>query len=206
MVTLIIIAVTSLVSILCFTGALPYERMMFNAYSTWHRKQWYRLFSYGLVHGGWAHLLFNMITLYFFGRVTEQYFSAFFGETTGIILYIVLYVSALAVSSIADLVKYKDDIGYNAVGASGAVSAVLFASILFEPEMGIYIFPIPFPIPAVIFAPLYLLYCWWAAKKQMDNIGHSAHFWGALYGFLFPLILKPGLIIQFIHYLSNIIL
>jgi membrane associated rhomboid family serine protease len=205
MVTLIIIAVTSLVSILCFTGALPYGRMLFNAYSTWHRKEWYRLFSYGLVHGGWAHLLFNMITLYFFGRVTEQHFGIFFGETTGIILYIVLYVSALAVSSIADLVKYKDDIGYNAVGASGAVSAVLFASILFEPEMGIYIFPIPFPIPAVIFAPLYLLYCWWAARKQMDNIGHSAHFWGALYGFLFPLILKPGLIIQFIHYLSNII-
>ncbi len=205
MVTLIIIAATSLVSILCFIGALPYERMMFNAYSTWHRKEWYRLFSYGLVHGGWAHLLFNMVTLYFFGRVTEQYFGAFFGETTGIILYIVLYVSALAVSSIADLVKYKDYIGYNAVGASGAVSAVLFASILFEPEMGIYIFPIPFPIPAVIFAPLYLLYCWWAAKKQMDNIGHSAHFWGALYGFLFPLVPKPGLIILFIHYLSNIL-
>ena len=205
MVTLIIIAVTSLVSVICFTGTVPYERMLFNAYSTWHRKEWYRLFSYGLVHGGWAHLLFNMITLYCFGRVTEQYFCTFFGETTGIILYIVLYVSALAVSSIADLVKYKDDIGYNAVGASGAVSAVLFASILFEPEMGIYIFPIPFPIPAVIFAPLYLLYCWWAAKKQMDNIGHSAHFWGALYGFLFPLILMPGLIIQFIHYLSNII-
>ena len=71
--------------------------------------------------------------------------------------------------------------------------------------MGIYIFPVPFPIPAVIFAPLYLLYCWWAARKQMDNIGHSAHFWGALYGFLFPLILKPGLIILFIHYLSNIL-
>ncbi len=200
MVTLIIIALTSLVGILSFTGALPYERMMFNAYATWHRKQWYRLFSYGLVHGGWAHLLFNMITLYCFGRVTEQYFGAFFGETTGIILYIVLYVSALAVSSIADLVKYKDDIGYNAVGASGAVSAVLFASILFEPEMGIYIFPVPFPIPGVIFAPLYLLYCWWAARKQMDNIGHSAHFWGALYGFLFPLILKPELITLLIHY------
>jgi membrane associated rhomboid family serine protease len=201
MATLIIIALTSLVSILSFTGALPYERMMFNAYATWHRKQWYRLFSYGLVHGGWAHLLFNMITLYCFGRILEQYFGIFFGETTGTILYIVLYVSALAVSSIADLVKYKDDIGYNAVGASGAVSAVLFASILFEPEMGIYIFPIPLPIPAVIFAPLYLLYCWWAARKQMDNIGHSAHFWGALYGFLFPLVLKPGLIILFIHYL-----
>lgn len=203
MVTIIIIAVTFLVSILCFTGTLSFERMVFNAYAIRHRKEWYRMLSHGLVHGGWAHLIFNMITLYCFGRVLEEYFTAFFGETSGTILYVVLYVSAIAVSSIADLVKYKDDINYNAVGASGAVSAILFATILFEPEMGIYIFPIPFPIPAVIFAPLYLLYCWWAAKKQMDNIGHTAHFWGALYGFLFPQVLKPGLIVLFIYYIFN---
>lgn len=203
MVTIIIIAVTFLVSILCFTGTLSFESMVFNAYAIRHRKEWYRMLSHGLVHGGWAHLIFNMITLYCFGRVLEEYFTAFFGETSGTILYVVLYVSAIAVSSIADLVKYKDDISYNAVGASGAVSAILFATILFEPEMGIYIFPIPFPIPAVIFAPLYLLYCWWAAKKQMDNIGHTAHFWGALYGFLFPQVLKPGLIVLFIYYIFN---
>jgi membrane associated rhomboid family serine protease len=203
MVTIIIIAVTFLVSILCFAGTLSFERMVFNAYAIRHRKEWYRMLSHGLVHGGWAHLIFNMITLYCFGRVLEEYFTAFFGETSGTILYVVLYVSAIAVSSIADLVKYKDDISYNAVGASGAVSAILFATILFEPEMGIYIFPIPFPIPAVIFAPLYLLYCWWAAKKQMDNIGHTAHFWGALYGFLFPQVLKPGLIVLFIYYIFN---
>ncbi len=136
MVTLIIILITVLVSILCFTGKLDINALKFNAYDVWHRKQWYRMLSYGLVHGGWGHLFFNMLTLYFFGTVVEQYFQVAFGHTPGIILYVVLYVSAIAVSTIGDLVKYKDAPGYNAVGASGAVSAVLFASILFEPKMG----------------------------------------------------------------------
>ena len=120
MVTLIIIAVTCLVSILCFTGALNGNRLLFNAYSVWHRREWYRMLSHGLVHGGWGHLLFNMLTLYFFGGVVEQYFALAFGSTLGILLYVALYVTAIAVSSIWDLVKYRDDWSYNAVGASGA--------------------------------------------------------------------------------------
>ena len=159
------------------------------------------MFSYGVVHGGWGHLFFNMLTLYFFGRVVEQYFSLAFGNTLGIVLYVVLYVSALAVSSIWDLVKYKDDWNYNAVGASGAVSAILFSSILFEPKMGIYIYLIPIPVPGYIFAPLYLLYCWYMAKRNMDNIGHTAHFWGAVYGLVFPLICRPDI---FRHFLAQL--
>ena len=176
-VTLIIIIVTSLVSILCFTGTLPFDSLKFSAWDVWHRKRWYQMLSYGLVHGGWGHLLFNMLTLYFFGDVVEKYFQAAF------------------------LVKYKDDPHYSAVGASGAVSAILFASILFEPKMGIYMYFIPIPIPGYIFAPLYLLYCWWAAKRNMDNIGHSAHFWGAVYGLVFPLICNPQI---FHHFLSQL--
>jgi len=98
------------------------------------------------------------------------------------------------VSSVGDLAKFRDDLNYNALGASGAVSAVLFASILFAPKMGVYIYFIPIPIPGYIFAPLYLLYCWYMAKRNTDNIGHTAHFWGALYGLLFPLIIKPDII------------
>ena len=159
------------------------------------------MLSYGLVHGGWGHLFFNMLTLYFFGTVVERYFQAAFGNTPGIILYVVLYISAIAVSTVGDLVKYSDDFGYNAVGASGAVSAVLFASILFEPKMGIYIYLIPIPVPGYLFAPLYLLYCWYMAKRNMDNIGHTAHFWGAVYGLLFPLICRPDI---FHHFLSRL--
>ena len=84
--TIILIVVTCLVSILCFTGRLDGNKLVFNAYSVWHRKEWYKLFSYGLVHGGWGHLFFNMLTLFFFGRVVEQYFTLAFGNITGIIL------------------------------------------------------------------------------------------------------------------------
>jgi len=200
---LAIIVITSLVSILCFTGTLPFDRLKFSAYDIWHRRKWYRMLSYGLVHGDWGHLLFNMLTLYFFGEVVEKYYGAAFGEPVGVILYVVLYVSAIAVSTIGDLVKYRDDPYYSAVGASGAVSAILFASILFEPKMGIYIYFIPIPIPGYIFAPLYLLYCWWAARKNADNIGHSAHFWGAVYGLVFPLLLRPDLIVHFLSRLQS---
>ena len=201
MVTLIIIVVTCLVSLLCFTGTLNIHSLMFNAYQVWHRKQWYRMLTYGLVHGGWGHLIFNMLTLYFFGPVVEQYFAAAFGATSGVVLFAILYVSAIAVSTIGDLVKYKDSYNYSAVGASGAVSAILFASILFEPKMGIYIFMIPIPVPGYIFAPLYLLYCWYMARRNMDNIGHTAHFWGAVYGLVFPLICKPAI---FQHFLAQL--
>ncbi len=201
MATIVIIIVTAAVSILCFTGTLDINALKFDAYGTWHRKQWYRMLSYGLVHGGWGHLFFNMLTLYFFGDVVEKYFAAAFGQGHGTFLYVLLYVSALAVSTIGDLVKYKDDPWYSAVGASGAVSAVLFASILFEPKMGIYIYFIPIPIPGFVFAPLYLLYCWYMARRNLDNIGHTAHFWGAVYGFLFPLVLNPGI---FGHFLSQL--
>lgn len=194
MLTVIIIAITCIVSILCFNGTLNGNKLIFNAYQVWHRKEWYRMLTSGMIHSGWGHLFFNMLTLYFFGRVVEQYFSAAFGGVIGTVLYVVLYVSALAISSLGDLVKYRNNWNYNALGASGAVSAVLFASILFAPKMGIYIYLIPIPVPGYIFAPLYLLYCWYMAKRNMDNIGHTAHFWGAVYGILFPIICKPDVL------------
>ena len=194
MITVIIIAITCIVSILCFNGTLNGNKLIFNAYQVWHRKEWYRMLTSGIIHSGWGHLFFNMLTLYFFGRVVEQYFRAAFGGVLGTVLYVVLYVSALAISSLGDLVKYRDNWNYNALGASGAVSAVLFASILFAPKMGIYIYLIPIPVPGYIFAPLYLLYCWYMAKRNMDNIGHTAHFWGAVYGILFPIICKPDVL------------
>ncbi len=201
MVTLILILVTATVSVLCFSRHEAFEAMKFSAYDVWHRRQWHRMISYGAVHGGWGHLLFNMITLYCFGRIVEQYFGAAFGATTGPVLYAVLYVTALAFSSVWDLIKFRDDPAYSAVGASGAVSAILFAAILFEPRMGIYIYLIPIPVPAYIFAPVYLIYCIIMARKNMDNIGHSAHFWGAVYGLVFPLLLRPDI---FTHFLSQL--
>ena len=201
MITIVIILITAAVSIYCFSRTTALNRLKFSAYSVWHRRQWHRMLSYGLVHGGWGHLVFNMITLFCFGRIVEEYFSVAFGATSGPVLYVVLYVTALVVSTIGDLLQFRNDPYYSAVGASGAVSAILFASILFEPRMGIYIYLIPIPIPAYIFAPLYLIYCIVMARKNVDNIGHSAHFWGAVYGLVFPLLLRPDI---FTHFLAQL--
>ena len=201
MITTSILLITAAVSILSFSRPRMFEVLKFSAYDVWHEREWHRMLSYGLVHGGWGHLIFNMITLLCFGRIVEQYFAAAFGDTTGPVLYVVLYVTALAVSSIGDLVKFRNDPYYSAVGASGAVSAILFACILFEPRMGIYIYLIPIPVPAYIFAPLYLVYCIVMSRKNVDNIGHSAHFWGAVYGLVFPLLLRPDI---FTHFLSQL--
>ena len=139
MITLIIIAVTVIVSLLCFYGVLDFNALKFSAYDVWHHRKWWQMLTHGFVHGGWGHLFFNMLTLFFFGRVVEAYFAAVWGVPAGQILYVVLYLTAIVASSVWDLVKYRDDWNYSAVGASGAVSAILFASILFEPKMGIYI-------------------------------------------------------------------
>jgi len=202
MITLVLIIITVAASLLCFSQRRVFDALKFDASAVWHRRQWYRMLSYALVHGGWAHLLFNMITLYCFGRIVEQYFAAAFGPVSGGLLYVLLYVTAVAVSTVGDLLKYRNDPGYTAVGASGAVSAVLFASILFEPRLGIYIYLIPIPVPGFIFAPLYLVYCWYMARRNVDNIGHSAHFWGAVYGIVFPLLLRPDI---FSHFLSQLL-
>ena len=154
MATIIIILVTAAISVLCFYGTLDIDALKFNAYGVAHRGQWHRTLTYGLVHGGWGHLFFNMLTLYFFGDVVEKYFATAFGAKTGVILYVALYVSAIVVSTIGDLIKYKDNPSYNAVGASGAVSAVLFASILFGGLYIVYLY-IPTGMDYMEFKELY---------------------------------------------------
>ena len=200
MITIIIIAITAIVSLIAFSQRQMLNSMLFNAYLVWNHRKFYRLFSHGLIHGSTGHLFFNMLTLYFFGTSTEQWFRAAWGDVWGSVLFVVMYVSAFAVSSLADLRKYRYEPKYNALGASGAVSAVLFASVLFDPMMGIYIYLIPIPIPGFVFAPRYLRYCWWMAKRNRDNIGHTAHFWGAVYGFVFPIIFRPDLVYHFLSH------
>lgn len=175
-------------------------KLKFNAYLVWHKRQYYRLLSHGLVHANLWHLLFNMMTLYFFGDFVEQCLSAITTPGTGKLLYIVLYVSALIVSSSLDLARHKDNIGYNAVGASGAVSAIIFASIIFNPMNGIGILFIPVRIPGYIFGLLYLAYCIVMDRKNIDNIGHSAHLMGAVYGLAFPILVNTKCIDIFLSY------
>ncbi len=193
-ITYLIIFITALVSISAFNKRELMYRFQFNAYSIKHNKQCYRFFTYALLHADWAHLIFNMLTLYFFGNAVQGFFVDVFGES-GILYFIMLYIGGVFFSTIYSFEKNKDNYHYNAIGASGAVSSVLFSYILFNPLSTIYVYFIP--VPALGFGVLYLLFSAYMSKKGGDNIGHDVHFWGAIFGFFFPVLLKPSLLLDF---------
>ena len=195
MVTIGIILITVLVSVLAFSNHDLFRRLAFNAYDIKHFNNPYRFLSYALIHADWIHLLVNMMVLYSFGRIVEEYYTMLFGAKS-ILYYILLYVGGVALSTLPSFGKHKDDYSYTAVGASGAVSAVVFASILFDPLSKIYLFFIPIGIPAIIFGVLYLFYSAYMGKKNVDNVGHDVHFWGAIFGFAFTVALKPALLMH----------
>lgn len=199
--TIIIIAITALISIAAFNKAELLYKYQFNAYQIVKRNQWYRILTYGFLHANWDHLLVNMVVLFFFGRVLETYFNYYF-EASAVLYFILLYVGAIIFSTLYDLKKHREHYHYNAVGASGATSAVVFAAIFFAPLEKIY-FMFFIPIPGIIFAIGYLYYSYYMSKKNMDNIGHSAHFYGALFGFLFPILIKPQLFSLFLQQILN---
>jgi membrane associated rhomboid family serine protease len=149
--------------------------------------QWYRFVSSGFIHADFMHLAFNMYTFYMFGDIVEKTFLDIFGNS-GKIFYILLYITSLIVCLLPTYLQHKDNFYYRSLGASGAVSAVIFAGIFLYPTMGMGLFPIPFHIPAFIFGPLYLGISAYLAKRGQGNINHSAHIWGALYGVVFLII------------------
>lgn len=202
-ITYVIMAITALVSYKAFQDSSLKWRFMFNAYEIKRKKEWYRFFSHGLIHADWVHLGLNIYVLYLFGGKVEHEFIKEFGMVRGIVNYLLLYIGGLAVSSFYSYAKHQDNPNYNALGASGAVSAVVFASIALFPMDKLGIILIPFYIPGVIFGALYLLYSNYMAKKQMDNIGHDAHFWGALFGFVITFVFNPSLLSSFVNQITN---
>jgi len=199
---IIIIAITSLISIQAFNNYSLFEKLKFNAYKIKHDKESWRFFTYALVHGGWGHLLINMFVLWSFGSLVERNFSLWWG-VKGEFYFILLYVSGVLFSTLMDFYKNKDNYYYNAVGASGAVSAIVFASILIHPGGSVFVFPIPIPIPSWLFGILYLVYSAYMAKKGTDNVGHTAHFWGAVVGIVFMLVFAPEIFASFFGYFFN---
>ncbi len=197
-ITIFIVIITSIVSIIAFQNHEIFDKFKFNAFAVKHSGQWYRAFTYGLLHADWAHLAINMFVLYSFGGVVELIFKSIFPEKY-ILYFLLLYIGGISFSIIFDMKKYKDEPSYNAVGASGAVSAIVFASILLYPIGKISLLFIPIGIPSFVFGILYLVYSAYMDKKKIDNIGHSAHFWGAVFGFVFPILIKPTLFVGFIN-------
>ncbi len=183
--TLVLIGITVLVSWLAFNNMRLLERLILWPPAIRQRHQYDRLITHGFVHADFQHLLFNMITLYFFGRLIEQFFADYIGHA-GFALF---YLSALLVAILPTYLRHIDDQSYRSLGASGAVSAILFSFILLQPWAMIYVFVVP--VPAILYGVLYLGYSIWMDRQGRGNVNHSAHLWGAGYGVLFTLVMEP---------------
>ncbi|MDP2336530.1 MAG: rhomboid family intramembrane serine protease [Bacteroidota bacterium] len=201
--TIILIAITVVVSYAAFKSPKLMAQLQFNASKIYYKKEYHRLITHAFIHANWEHLFVNMIVLFSFGTAIEAYFKYNFGNNS-ILYYTLLYFGGILVSNIYALIKHRNNFFYNSVGASGAVSAVLFAAIFFDPWNMIYFFGI-LPIPGIVFAVLYLVYSYQMSNKQKDNVAHDAHFLGALYGFIFPILINPGLFETFIDKLFRLI-
>lgn len=183
-VTIIIIAANVIISFKGFNDYSFFEKYKFNVAAI-HKGDYFRMFSSGFLHADTTHLFFNMFTLFFFAEVVL--------EGIGTTAFLVIYIASLLVGSLFSFYFHKGEYHYSAVGASGAVTGVLYSAILFYPEMSLFLFFIPIPVPAWIFGVLYLLYSIYGMRKQLGNIGHDAHFGGAVAGYVLTLAFAPFL-------------
>ncbi|WP_447950945.1 rhomboid family intramembrane serine protease [Chryseobacterium koreense] len=182
---LIIIAATAIISYFGFNNPQLFDKYKFNVGAILNRKEYIRLISAGFLHADLMHLLFNMMTLYFFGPIVVQVF----GEMG----FLAVYFGSIFLGNLFSLYLYKNQSWYSAIGASGGVSGILFASIAMIPDLGIYFFFIPIPIPGFIFGFLYFAYSVYSMlnPRESDNIGHAAHLGGAFFGLVYAVALQP---------------
>ncbi len=185
LVTIVIIAANVIFSLKGFEDRLFFERYKFNIGGI-RRGEQVRMFSSGFLHVDTTHLLFNMITLYFFANAVILELGSF--------NFIIIYIASLIFGNLLSLYFHKDEYWYSAVGASGAVTGVLYAAILLQPEMSLYLFFVPIPIPGYVFGVGYLLYSIYGMKNRIGNIGHDAHFGGAVGGYVVTLLLVPDIL------------
>ncbi len=198
-VTLALIAITCAVSFLAWKKPRVMERLILWPPAVSRGHEYWRLLGYGFIHADGQHLLFNMVTLYFFGGAMEAYLSQLgLPWPWG---FVGFYLSALVVSILPSYLRHRHDAGYRSLGASGAVSAVLFAYILIQPWSLIIVFVVP--VPAIVYAVLYVGYSVWMERRGQGNINHSAHLWGAGYGVLFTVLLQPRIVEHFFSKLLN---
>lgn len=199
--TIYIIIANVLLSLVCFRNNELLSKMIFNPYMVSQHKQWYRFITSGFVHADFLHLFLNMFVLYRFGPIVENHFVLINGES-GSVLFLIYYLMGLVVSILPTYFRNKDNQFYNSLGASGSVSAVLFSFILFFPLQKIYLYGL-LGIPGILAGVGYLWLSSYMDKKGGDNINHNAHFWGAVYGFVFPITFAPGLVLSFFDQLTG---
>jgi len=194
-ITILILIITCVVSFTAFSNHKVLDDLIFYPPAISQRNQWYRFVTNGFIHADIAHLAFNMLSFYLFGEAVEKEFIYHFAEK-GKMMFILMYVTGLIVCLIPTYFKNRNNYHYRSLGASGAVSAVVFAGIFLFPSIKIGLFILPPIIPGFIFGPLYLVLSVYMSKKGGDNINHDAHFWGAIWGIVF-VILSFGLMTDF---------
>jgi len=191
----IIFVITIITTLMAFSNETLLSNLILHPYSVYRKKNVYTVITSGLIHNDWMHLIFNMFSYYYFAFNLEA--------TIGHWQFGLLYVLSLILSDLPTIFKHKNDYGYRCLGASGAVSAVIFSSILYHPvDSSIGIMFIPIGIPAVIFGVLYLIYCSYASKHARDNVNHDAHLFGALSGLVITIILNPPVLGTFLQQIS----
>lgn len=193
--TLIIIILTGITSYIGFTNRKVYSDLILYPPAI-NRGQWYRFITSGFIHADWQHFLFNMLTLYFFGRAIENFVNGALGNWA----FLALYLGGIIISDIPSYLKNKNNAHYASLGASGGVSSILFAFIILAPWTTIYLFFLP--VPAILFGVGYMAYSIHMSKKSVDNVNHDAHLWGAIYGVVFILVNLPS---QFTDFLEKLL-
>lgn len=199
--TLYIIIITAAISLIAFSQPRVMNALIFDPIAIKHQKQYYRFVTCGLLHADFFHLFVNMFVLYSFGQAVEYYYGKVFGSNAELV-YLTLYVTSIFAANVSTYYKQQNNPSYHSLGASGAVSAVVFASILFAPFNKIYLYGI-IGLPGIVLGGLYLAYSYYMSKREVstDNINHDAHWQGAVYGILFTLALKPKVLSIFINQL-----
>ena len=192
-ITLTIIIVTCVITLTGFKNGKVVDELIFWPPAISKKHQYYRFITCGLIHADYMHLIFNMLTLYFFGTFMEAHYQGELGLQKW--YYLALYIGALIVSNIPTYLKHRNDYNYRSLGASGAVSAVLFAFILLYPWQRIVV--LVFPVPAIVYGVLFLVYSAYMSRKGGDNVNHDAHFYGALFGILFTIAVSPNVAGEF---------
>ena len=200
--TIIIIAITVLASFYAWNNASIMENWNFNPYSIHKRNQYHRFVTSAFIHNDYMHLFFNMFTFYFFGTSIEAKFTYYFG-TVGVGLFVIFYVLAIVVADLPTYLKYKNSPHYNALGASGGVSAIVFSWILFFPTQYIYIMAI-LPLPGFVLGILFVIYSYYQGKKEGSRINHDAHLYGAVFGLIFTLLVIPDVFDHFIRQVTSL--
>ncbi len=203
-ITFILIAVNVIFSMIGFSNKTMMAKTIGWPYYSYKEGQYYRFITSGFLHQDWMHLFFNMFTLFFFGQNIEYIFSS--AGLGGNVAYLALYFLGMIVADIPSFLKHRNDHNYRSLGASGAVSAVVFASIVFSPWSTLYLYG-AIKISATLFAVLYIVYCVYMGRQNKDNVNHDAHLWGSLFGLAFTIaliaLMQPALFDNIIEEFKN---